>query len=126
MARSRGWEGFKAVLSAAGWPLGAPRPVTVSLPGPGQRCQRKTGVRGRFGPMPSRHNKQSTGDPMDELQERITELEIRYTHQSELVEELNAVVTECNQRIASLERENLRVQEMLRSLEPDATESPDE
>ncbi|WP_291317922.1 SlyX family protein [Desulfuromonas sp.] len=63
---------------------------------------------------------------MDELQERITELEIRYTHQSELVEELNAVVTECNQRIASLERENLRVQEMLRSLEPDATESPDE
>ena len=30
---------------------------------------------------------------MDELQERLTELEIRFSHQALLIEELNEVVT---------------------------------
>ncbi len=63
---------------------------------------------------------------MDELQERITELEIRFAHQAQLIDELNEVVTECNQRLAGLERENRSVLEMLRSLAPTLQESPDE
>jgi uncharacterized coiled-coil protein SlyX len=49
-----------------------------------------------------------------------------YTHQVRLIEELNEVVTECNQRIALLERDNRRFEEMLKSLAPDLPESPDE
>lgn len=63
---------------------------------------------------------------MDELQERLTELEIRYAHQSRLVEELNTMVLECYQRIASLERQGRAVREMLGSLAPIPLESPDE
>lgn len=63
---------------------------------------------------------------MQELIDRLTELEIRYTHQVRLIEELNEVVTECNQRIALLERDNRRFEEMLKTLAPDLPESPDE
>lgn len=63
---------------------------------------------------------------MDELQERLDELEIRFTHQSRLIDELNEVVTECNLRISRLERENRALRETLKSLAPEMDESPDE
>ena len=63
---------------------------------------------------------------MQEIIDRLTDLEIRYTHQVHLIEELNEVVGECNQRIALLERDSRRFQEMLRSLAPESAESPDE
>jgi uncharacterized coiled-coil protein SlyX len=66
------------------------------------------------------------GRNMQEFIDRLTDLEIRYTHQVHLIEELNDVVSECNQRISLLERDNLRFQEMLRSLAPETAESPDE
>jgi SlyX protein len=68
----------------------------------------------------------TTGGIMQEVIDRLTELEIRYTHQLRLVEELNDVVTECNQRIALLEQDNRRLREMLEALAPESTESPDE
>jgi uncharacterized coiled-coil protein SlyX len=63
---------------------------------------------------------------MQEFIDRLTDLEIRYTHQVHLIEELNEVVSECNQRISLLERDSRRFQEMLRSLAPESAESPDE
>ncbi len=62
--------------------------------------------------------------PRDE--ERITELEIRYTHLVHLIEELNEVVIACNRRIDLLEKDNRRLLEMLGSFAPDLAESPDE
>lgn len=63
---------------------------------------------------------------MKELQERLIELEIRFTHQARLIEELNGEIVECNQRLSRLERENRSFREMLQSLAPTLTESPDE
>lgn len=63
---------------------------------------------------------------MEDLHRRIDELEIRYTHQEQVIDELNAVVTESSQRIARLEREVSRYREMLQSLAPGLPESPDE
>lgn len=64
---------------------------------------------------------------MDEdLLERVTELEIRFSYQAQLIDELNEVVTDCNLRIDYLQRENLRLQEMVKNLSPDMEESPDE
>jgi SlyX protein len=59
-------------------------------------------------------------------QNRLDELEIRFTHQSRLIEELNSELIDCHQRILRLERDNGRIQEMLTSLAPGLTESPDE
>jgi len=63
---------------------------------------------------------------LEELQERITELEIRFSHQSQLVDELNDVVTDCNLRIDQLQKENRQLREMVKSLSPELEESPDE
>jgi uncharacterized coiled-coil protein SlyX len=63
---------------------------------------------------------------MDELAERIIELEIRYAYQSRLLEEFNQVLTESNQRLDKLERENRAMREMLKSMAPVPDESPDE
>lgn len=63
---------------------------------------------------------------MDELTGRIIELEIRYTHQVSLVEELNVELTSANSRIDQLEREVKALREMLGSMGPELTESPDE
>ena len=63
---------------------------------------------------------------MDELTGRIVELEIRYTHQLSLVEELNVELTSANARIARLERQVRAMQDMLGSLGPELTQSPDE
>jgi SlyX protein len=61
-----------------------------------------------------------------ELQERLDELEIRFTHQARLIDELNSELVDCNQRLSRLERENRSFREMLQSLAPTLTESPDE
>ena len=63
---------------------------------------------------------------MNELQERLNELEIRFTHQAMLLEELNDVVAESARRIDLLERDNRQVREMLRGMAPALSESPDE
>lgn len=63
---------------------------------------------------------------MKELQERLDELEIRFTHQARLIDELNGEIVACNQRLSRLERENRSFREMLQSLAPSLTESPDE
>lgn len=63
---------------------------------------------------------------MDEILERLTELEIRYSHQSLQLEELSGEVLAFGQRIERLELENRRLREMLGSLAPELIESPDE
>jgi SlyX protein len=62
----------------------------------------------------------------DELQDRITELEIRFSHHAQLVDELNLVVTDCNLRIDRLRRENQQLREMMSTFSPVLEESPDE
>lgn len=63
---------------------------------------------------------------LEELQARITELEIRFSHQSQLVDELNEVVIDCNLRIDRLQKDNQHLQEMVKGLSPELEESPDE
>ncbi len=63
---------------------------------------------------------------MDELTERIVELEIRYTYQANLIEELNIELTAANGRIDQLENRIRALYEMLGSIEPAPTLSPDE
>ena len=63
---------------------------------------------------------------MDELTERLVELEIRYTHQNRMIEELNEELTAANERIDRLTREVAGLRDMLGSLGPDLLESPDE
>jgi len=63
---------------------------------------------------------------LEELQERMTELEIRFSHQSQLIDELNEVVTDCNLQIDQLHKDNRRLQEMVKDLSPGLEESPDE
>ncbi len=63
---------------------------------------------------------------MEELLQRLNDLEIRFTYQEEVVEELNQVVTACNLEIQRLNRDNGRLREMMRSLAPEMSESPDE
>lgn len=62
----------------------------------------------------------------DEIQERLNELEVRFSHQSLQVDELNDVVTACNLQIEQLTRELKQVRGMLKSLQPSLEESPDE
>ena len=63
---------------------------------------------------------------MDEMKSRIIELEISYTHQASLLEELNMELTSANTRIDQLERRVKALSEMLGSLGPELTQSPDE
>lgn len=63
---------------------------------------------------------------MEKLEERLNELEILYSHQAQMIEELNEVVADCNLRISRLVKENKAMREMLSSLAPESTESPDE
>ncbi len=62
----------------------------------------------------------------EELEERLTELEIRFSHQALQVEELNDVVIECHKRIDHLVKENQRLAKMLETLAETLEESPDE
>ena len=63
---------------------------------------------------------------LEELQERVTELEILFSHQTQLLDELNEVLTDCNQRIDRLSKENQRLRETVSTLAPSLEESPDE
>ena len=64
---------------------------------------------------------------MDELHERLIELEIRFSHQALLIEELNEVVTEACVRIDRLEKAQHGLRDQLRQVAPDdLTLSPDE
>lgn len=64
---------------------------------------------------------------MNELKARLEELEIRYTHQARLLEELNEVLTDACARVARLEQENRALREQLRQFSADDfTLSPDE
>ncbi len=63
---------------------------------------------------------------LEELQNRMTELEIRFSHQSQLLDELNEVLTDCNQRIDRLSKENQHLRETVSTLAPSLEESPDE
>ncbi len=63
---------------------------------------------------------------LEELKERLTELEIRFSHQAQMVDELNEVVTDCNQRIDRLRKENQYLREAVSTLSPALEESPDE
>ena len=63
---------------------------------------------------------------MENLKQRLTELEMKFSFQEELIEELNLVVTDCNLQIQRLSRENNSLKEMVRSLAPELPESPDE
>ena len=64
---------------------------------------------------------------MDELKERLVELEIRYTQQAQLMEELNEVLTDACARIGRLELENRSLRDQLRQVaSDDFTLSPDE
>lgn len=63
---------------------------------------------------------------MSDMEERLTELEIRFSHQSMLIEELSDELVRCRQAISNLERENAVFREMFKGLGPEMTESPDE
>ena len=64
---------------------------------------------------------------MDEMRDRLIDLETRYTHQGQLLEELNEVLTGVCTRLERLERDNRRLREQLRLLAvDDFTLSPDE
>jgi len=64
---------------------------------------------------------------MDNLHDRLVDLEIRYTHQVKLLEELNDVLTGACARIDRLELENRQLREQLRLMAADDyTLSPDE
>ncbi|MCK4690400.1 MAG: SlyX family protein [Desulfuromonadales bacterium] len=63
---------------------------------------------------------------LEELQERVTELEIRFSYQTQLIDELNEVLTDCNLRIDRLSRENQQLREIISTFSPELIESPDE
>ncbi|PLX86798.1 MAG: SlyX protein [Desulfuromonas sp.] len=63
---------------------------------------------------------------MNEFEQRLTELEIRYTYQLNQLEELNEELTRANERIDGLQREVSRLSGMLAELGPELVESPDE
>ena len=64
---------------------------------------------------------------MKELRERLTELEIRYSHQALLIEQLNEVVTQACARLDQLEKDCNRLRDHLLRVAPDdLTLSPDE
>ncbi len=63
---------------------------------------------------------------LDSLTKRLDELEIRASYQDRLLEELNAVVTDCNLRIDQLTRQNRQLQDMVKNLGGSLDESPDE
>lgn len=65
-------------------------------------------------------------DMSDNLNTRLDELEIRVSYQDRLLEELNAVVTDCNLRIDQLARRNQQLLDMVINLGGSLEESPDE
>ena len=63
---------------------------------------------------------------MDDVTDRLVELEIRYAHLQDLVEELNVELTSANMRVDRLEREVKVLRDVVSSLGPEMIQSPDE
>ncbi len=63
---------------------------------------------------------------LDDLLERMNDLEVRFTHQTRLLDELNEVVADYSLQIDRLSRENQRMREMMKNFAPSLEESPDE
>jgi SlyX protein len=63
---------------------------------------------------------------LEDLQERVTELEIRFSHQTQLLDELNDELVNCNHRIDQLTKDNQHLREAVSTLSPVLEESPDE
>lgn len=63
--------------------------------------------------------------PID-LDDRINELEIRFTHQSRLLEELDQIAVDFGARILQLEKENSRLRQLIQGMAPEMKASPDE
>lgn len=63
---------------------------------------------------------------MDEIIMRLQEMEMRYTHQTRQIEELNDELTTACRRLADLGKEVRLLREMLGSLAPQLEASPDE
>lgn len=62
----------------------------------------------------------------DNLIKRLDELEIRASYQERLLEELNAVMTDCNLRIDQLARRNQQLLDIVKNMGGTLEESPDE
>jgi len=63
---------------------------------------------------------------MNDTDARLTELEIRITHQDRLLEELNEVVSADARRLRDLEKEVEQLRKIIETLGPELTASPDE
>ena len=63
---------------------------------------------------------------MNQTEERLNELELRYMGQDKLLEELSDEVALCHKRIDELDRQNRSLREMMQTLAPESLESPDE
>ena len=63
---------------------------------------------------------------MDNNDERLNELELRFMEQSRLLDDLSDEVSVCHRRIDALVRENNSMKEMMKSFEPESEVSPDE
>jgi len=63
---------------------------------------------------------------MDNIDERLNELELRFMEQSRLLDDLSDEVSVCHRRIDALVRENNSMKEMMKSFEPESEVSPDE
>jgi len=63
---------------------------------------------------------------MNDTEDRLTELEIRITHQDRLLEELNEVITADARRLRDLEQEVDQLRRIIETLGPELTASPDE
>jgi SlyX protein len=63
---------------------------------------------------------------MNDLEQRLIELEIRLTHQERLIDELNDVILTDNRRIGELENRLQSWQKFLDTLGPELLASPDE
>lgn len=63
---------------------------------------------------------------MNELEQRLIDLEIRFTHQQRLIEELSDVIAADGRHIDELRKEINLLRQMLQQLEPESLPSPDE
>ncbi|MFA7062346.1 MAG: SlyX family protein [Pedobacter sp.] len=62
----------------------------------------------------------------DTMEDRITELEVRFMHQEHTIQELNETVWRQELIIARLEQGLSLINEQLRTLDPSAARDPDE
>ena len=63
---------------------------------------------------------------MTDESKRLIDMEVRYSHQVRLLDELNDELTAANMRIDELAKEVRSLREMLGTLAPQMEESPDE